>query len=272
MCCFSRPVKLVSNTNIFARATGRGTQLLAYAMTVAADEDLAMVLPLPVQPGPEEDAVRFISLERYPQFFDDLRSGFPEHLVVAAGPPTRGPVAGGVRQLAVHDVGAFDASFVPTVGDFERLDPRFALPAPVWDQLPSYRDWGFAVFKLKGLAAPPKAVHPMAFEFASRHPDRLFFPTVHVHDGQVHPTASFSHALYCQVPDAVGTRLLAEQPLLERPGFPPNLFLPWAVSDRTVSAFVDASRADGLVDANTVAYRRQLLGREPNADQWISLA
>src|SRR5439155_23215329 len=57
MCCFSRPVQSVSATNIFARPADNGRQWLAYSMTLKAKEDLAMVLPLPVQAGSGEKAV-----------------------------------------------------------------------------------------------------------------------------------------------------------------------------------------------------------------------
>ena len=52
MCCFSRPVPYVSGTKIFARATEDDRQALVYSMSVAAAEELAMILPLPVPPGP----------------------------------------------------------------------------------------------------------------------------------------------------------------------------------------------------------------------------
>jgi hypothetical protein len=38
----------------------------------------------------------------------------------------------------------------------------------------------------------------MAFEFVTRQPDTLFFPTLHVHDGLVHESAKFDHYLYYQ--------------------------------------------------------------------------
>src|SRR5207248_7445223 len=95
--------------------------------------------------------------------------------------------------LNVVDVGSFEASFVPTIPDFERLDERFRLPTGTWDQLPQYKQYGFTVFKLKPGA---KVIHPMAFEFPRAAPARLFFPTVHIHDGKVHDTATFDHALY----------------------------------------------------------------------------
>src|ERR1041384_5622849 len=78
MCCFSRPVKSVSATNIFARMGKDHRQFLVYSMRVDAKEDLAMVLPIPVRKGSDEAAVRFINLEKYPEFFSALESGIPK--------------------------------------------------------------------------------------------------------------------------------------------------------------------------------------------------
>ena len=33
-------------------------------------------------------------------------------------------------------------------------------------------------------------VHPMAFEFPTRSPDEIFFPTAHIHDGACHALPS----------------------------------------------------------------------------------
>src|SRR6266850_6458062 len=103
MCIFSRSVDSVLGTNIFARSVNGNRQVLVYSMTLAAADDLAMILPLPVPAGAAEDAVRFINLEGYAEFFSDLEKGFP------AG---RGLSAGISKGLAVHDVGSFEASFV----------------------------------------------------------------------------------------------------------------------------------------------------------------
>ena len=46
MCCFSRHVESVSNTNIFARSSSNGRQYLVYSMTIQSKEDLAMILPI----------------------------------------------------------------------------------------------------------------------------------------------------------------------------------------------------------------------------------
>src|SRR5882724_2179026 len=154
MCCFTGPVKSVSGTNIFARAGENGRQFLAYSMTFDAKEDLAMVLPLPVAKGADEKAVSFIDLKEYPGFFGDLRAGFPPDMVTGHGLDSENV---STRKLEVIQVGNFEASFVPTVKDFVRLDTRFRLAPEVWDKLPGYRDYGFTVFKLKSGAM---TVHP----------------------------------------------------------------------------------------------------------------
>src|SRR5271155_3586385 len=130
---FSGPVEIVADTNIFARSTN-GRQFLVYGMSYAASVDLAMVLPLPVPPNPSEDAVRFINLERYPEFFEDLRGGFPP-LSQSRAAET---LPAGAPKLRVHDVGDFEASFVPRIDDFSRLDERFRIPPDVWHRLPAY--------------------------------------------------------------------------------------------------------------------------------------
>lgn len=201
MCIFSPPVEFVADTKIFARGSAGAEQLLAYSMRVGASEDLAMLLPIPTPPGSSEDAVTFVDMSAYPRFFADLYSAFPgmfplQSLMGGAEVPAEAPAS-----LRVHRVGDFEASFVPTLADFARLDPRFRLPADVWAQLPQYSDWGFAVFKLRtgaaGLASTHE-YHPMAFRFPRRDPSMVFFPTVHIHDGAVHETATFAHELYLQ--------------------------------------------------------------------------
>ncbi len=262
MCCFSQPVELVSETNIFARSAN-GRQFLAYSMSYAASSDLAMVLPLPVPPNPGEEAVTFINLQRYPKFFDDMSRGFPRRMVLARG---GGPESRSLPKLRVHDVGDFEASFVPRLEDFGRLDERFRIPADVWDRLPAYRDFGFAVFKLK--ASPsrrsedvislahgsrePRRVHPMAFTFPRRNPELLYFPTVHIHDREVHPYARFDHMLYCQ-PDAATDDALQG----------------WEESQMRASEFIDIARAEGLVDPSQSCWRLLLEGRRQNIDTLV---
>lgn len=216
MCCFS-PVTLpmsildrifgrgptlgavhVSATRIFARMVDAGRQALVYEMKLVTPVPVAMVLPLPVDVGAGERAVEFVDLSGYAGFFDDLDRAFPQ-IAELLGEAKGGILRSQSRQkLEVVKVGSFVASFVPTVKDFDRLDERFRLPQKVWDALPRYADYGFAVFQLAAEGKREQKVHPMAFTFRTREPSSLFFPTVHVHDGAVHPHAHFDHTLYGQ--------------------------------------------------------------------------
>ena len=257
MCCFSRPIEHVSSTRIYARAAGE-KQLLAYGMQLAAREEVAMILPLPVSPNVSDDAVRFIDLEGYPDLFEDLARGFPEVTLdlLSAEPSRFAPQS--AKPLVVHDVGNFEASFVPRARDFERLDRRFRLPASALEGMSALRDHGFAVFQLRDFRSGflgrlfgkirTKTLHPMAFEFPRRDPSALFFPTLHVHDGELHGTAHFDHTLYCQSTEA-----------------PEG----WDRSHGNASTFVDVKRAAGLIDGARECHRLVMLGDRPNADTYL---
>ena len=253
MCCFTGPVTSVSATKIFARMGDRSRQYLVYSMNVDAPKELAMVLPIPVAAGSDEKAVRFINLEKYPTFFEDMEAGFPVPPPRSKGQGITVLAAGrDSAPLPVFQVGSFEASFVPTVADFDRLDERFRLPAGTFDKLTGYKQFGFAVFKLKPGA---QKIHPMAFEFPTALMSHLFFPTVHIHDGKVHTRAGFDHVLYCQ--SAANLRVKV---------------LDWRESDRLAEKFVDTKKAEGIVLAKEHCFRRELRGSLPNEDTILSAA
>ncbi len=254
MCCFSKPVKSVSNTNIFARAGEGAEQFLVYSMSIDAKQELAMILPLPVRAGTGEKGVRFIDLKDYPDFFGDLRKGFPAPVSDATESGAMAiPASSAVRKLEVVQVGNFEASFVPTVKDFNRLDERFRLPAGTWAKIPGYQDYGFAVFKLKPGAM---TVHPMAFTFPRRDTGSLFFPTVHIHDGKVHAKAGFDHVLYCQPHGD------------DYPAFGGK----WEESHGQASQFMNIGTSKGVVEAEQHCYKRELHGSLPNRDTTLKLS
>ncbi len=208
-----------------------------------------MILPLPVPVGSSDDAVTFIDLSVYPQLFDDLVKGLRNFPARREGWSGRPGYSGGVRgRIAVVGVGDFEASFVPSISDLDRLDPCFRLPTEIWSQLPSYERWGFAVFKLK---SGHQRIHPMAFAFPRANPGELFFPTVHIHDGEVRPVAHFDHALFCQ-----------RSALIRRDDWPGK---EWTHST-AARDFVDIDKAGGLIDGARHVYRRRIQGRAPNRD------
>ena len=263
MCCFSvaspvgwfaklfqKPVH-VSATNIFTRMITPGVQALAYSMNLDTREPVAMVLPLPVVPGSGEDAVTFVDLSAEPKMFEHLA-----HLFEIMQPLAR---KGGLQfpsraeqTLVVHEVGSFVASYVPTRADFARLDPRFRLPEVLFDAVPQYADYGFAVFQLE----PGKVtVHPMALTFPTREPSKLFFPTVHVHDGRFHSRAKFDHALYFQTPRCTTRPETA----------------PYGGFEGDAVGWIEPTRDyAGLVKPNQVMLRRTLRGKHANEDIWIA--
>lgn len=248
MCCFTGPVLSVSNTRIFARDAGDKRQYLAYAMNLNTAKEVAMVLPLPVPAKSPEDAVKFIDLSGYPTLFTDLYNMI-EHPKAAAALPGERSSKRPEPQLIVQSVGAFDASFVPSIADFARLDERFRLPAGTWDKLPAYRDYGFAVFKLK---AGEQHFHPIAFSFPRRDDTTLFFPTVHIHDGTVEIKANFDHSLYAQLGKQLGAK-------------------GWEESPGLANGKVDIKRAMELVAGDQHVYFQFLRGRLANQDTWLKL-
>jgi hypothetical protein len=239
MCCFSGKVEQVTNTRIFARLDDQGNQMLIYQMALRAAQEVAMVLPIPVRAGTGEAAVKFFSFEKYPQVFADLDAMFPAPQARRGG----GIPISADSGLAVHSVGAYDASFVPSIADFTRLDERFRLPNQVWEKLPGYRDFGFAVFKLK---EGDFEAHPMAFTFPTGRPNQLFFPTLHIHDGKVHEYEEFSHTLYCQ----------ATKQNLAR----------WVESPLPVRKDVKWELTSGIILPAQHVHRQTVYGRHPNGD------
>lgn len=243
MCCFSKSVESVASTRIFARSEGE-RQFLVYSMEFSAATDLAMVLPVPVTQPCDEGAVSFINMETYPRFFLDMWRGiFP---MTRKAQSASSASAG---RLAVVDVGAFEASFVPSMPDFCRLDERFRLSADILAALPMYTDYGFSVCKLKASRSPQR-IHPFAFSFKTREPRAIFFPTIHVHDGMVHETAQFDHQLFCQLDEAPAH---------------------WRSSYAPASTFMNVAGAGRVLNHDQYCFYRQLSGEYPNRDTWLPL-
>ncbi len=266
MCCFSGPVEDVANTRIFARRDD-GTEYLVYEMRFSSQEDLAMVLPIPVNIGSGEDAVSFISLEDYPDFFHEMDNLFPAFMTLALSDDLGEAVQAAADVLEVHQVGCFDASFVPNQRDFFRLDPRFRLPDDIWNSVAEYANYGFVVFKLgKGRN---QEVHPMAFSFPTRLKEDLFFPTVHVHDKTYHDTAVFDHTLYAQAPrDIAGWKksewALGVKPETDEPEWK------WLAGHIKPEKWDKAAQLK-VVKREEFCYRRKLNDTLKNADTFVSL-
>lgn len=80
----------------------------------------------------------------------------------------------------------------------------------------------------------------------------LAFPTLHVHDRQVHPVATFDHVLYCQPDAEMGDYLQG-----------------WERSTGPAAEFMDVQRTEGIVDATRDCWRRPLVGQLQNKDALV---
>lgn len=262
MCCFAQEIKDVRSTKIFARINEDGQQLLAYSMQYESEVPNAMVLPLPTTG--REDSLEFIDLSGYERFFDDLQRGFPkvQSLLSRALPMSRMDTAVSAN-LKVHKVGSFVASFVPTVKDFSRLDPQFVIPAETWDKVDGYDGFGFAVFQLDEKAGK---THPMAMRFDTSLKDQVFFPTLHIHDGQVHATEHFDHYLFMQHAsmDSVVGSYAGPKKLQSRTGM--------VRSKHPVSEFAKPDKSEGLLHPDLLLHRKRMLGNLPNRDEVFRVA
>ncbi|MFK5924591.1 MAG: hypothetical protein QM496_20640 [Verrucomicrobiota bacterium] len=217
-------------------------------MRLDAAEDLAMILPISVIANSSEDVMKFLDFSGYAGFFEDVEKNFKVPAASSYGNPFGDPARS--RGLKVEKVGNFDASFVPTVADFSRLDERFRLSGDVWQELPQYDDYGFVVFKLRKGAAQ---VHPMGFAFPTRDRSQITFPTVHIHDGKVHKKAGFDHSLYCQSPSD-------------------EFAMKWRESDFLAQYAVKCSKASGTVRPKEHIYKKRLIGKLKNEDLVIGAA
>jgi hypothetical protein len=230
-------------------------------MTYESEHENAMILPIPVN-GQGEKSLRFINLEGYESLFDDLNNGFPIRSRFSIGCGSLEISAAKDSALAVQEVGSYVASFVPTLDDFDRLDVRFVLPREVWDKIPRYADFGFVVFQLK---EGHRKTHPMAFEFQTRNERQLFFPTVHIHDGEVHDEETFNHLLYLQhagFDSRVGGYVNADVR---------DVATDVIRSDKIANEFCSTKDTKGIVSQDLLVHRKIVSGLLENVDYEIEV-
>ena len=250
----------MNNTQIFARKTASNKQFVVYQMNYESAQRNAMILPIPVRRPAREDSLRFIDLSHYESFFDDLASGFPWRRQGGIGCSAAGPPAAD-EQLRLFKVGNYIASFVPTLAEFSRLDERFTLPQATWAKIPQYQHYGFAVFQLAEGALKP---HPMAFDFESEHRN-LYFPTMHIHDGEVHPTEEFDHVLYLQ--HAGIDSEVSGYENCEANDQSTGLIR----SERNAQEFANTDDARGILIGNLLVHKKIIRGNHENVDTEIAI-
>jgi hypothetical protein len=263
MCCFAGEVESVRNTKIFARITPTGDQWLVYSMAYRSKSLNAMILPLPVAKGAGDQAVEFPTPAPWKNFFFDLEHAFPplrtwsDLLPKSSVTPTDARVD---VKLEVHDLGTAIASYVPSQKDFDRIDPMFRIAPEIWKQIPQYEDFGFAVIQLKSLEAE---LLPLVMRFPSRDPKKIFFPTLHIHDGQVHPTEQFDHWLYTQEPlfDRYCGQYLGENAV--------DPTTSWIRSAQPIAKTIRSKSYGESIEPRLLVHRQRLAGELPNEDHWL---
>lgn len=269
MCMVTRAAK-VQSTRIFARIDG-DEQILVYQNKLDLKEPAAMILPIP-EATAQEDAVKFIDMESESEFFNFLSYRFPMSQTLGLDGFKKRRSAMKSAPLKVETVGAFKASYVPSQDDFERLDPQFKFDPAIWEKLPQYEDFGFVVFRFQAGHNKP---HPMAFRFKTRHPEAIFFPTIHVHDGELHDKDDFDHILYTQANDGS----FGQFETLDDKIVHDDLRLNWVSSEslkdnwEQESELGDRSKLKPaeLFDSELPLWRKAVRGRLPNNDFYVEL-
>ena len=219
-----------------------------------------MILPVPVKQPSQENSLRFIDLSKYEKFFDDLASAFPRQpkfTLGCAATPTSASRGGIDSALLVHEVGDFIASFVPAIDDFDRLDEQFVIPKETWLKLPGYENYGFAVFQL---AVQKGSTHPMAFEYDVA-TESTFFPTVHIHDGEVHQMEEFDHELFVQHANLDSTTSPSYRDwnvVDEVTGF--------IRSESQADQYCDIDKSQGILRNDLLIHRQRMRGTLENQD------
>ena len=254
----------VAATKIFARLDRAANgpemeQYLVYQMNINAHgARSAMILPIP-EATHQDNAVEFINLQGYKDFFTDCEKGFPAEQALSFGAPMMRGIGAPKGLLAVERVGDYIASWVPTVADLDRLDPVFRMPKILFDAFPRYETYGFAVFQLDTDAVgrymlrrwspsgSKTTIQPMALRFETATPNDLYFPTVHFHGDGLHDMDEFDHMFYWQ-----------------------NRHVNRAqISDSDAGYFMDVSKAGDIIDSSAEMYRLPLVGKLVNKDTWI---
>lgn len=221
MAIFPEPFPFVGAALLYTRRRG-AHQVMVFQVTLKSRRATSVFLPLPVVES-ELDKVRIINMDAYLSFFTDLSRG--------AGQP----------EPQLMPVGGESASISLSAGTPD-------LPRPFLRHWPGYRSYAFLQLDVQ-----PSVVrsHLVACSFPSRHPDALYFPTLHSVSGDKQPSVSFDCMLFAQT-DA---------------GSPPDSW--WRQTRHSAGAFMTQAR--GIVDPDQPCCFGHLSGMQLNGDRMVPL-
>ena len=184
MCIIANPVVKVASTKIWVSPNKDGTrQLTIYSNSVETMTKNAMILPVPTT---DVDSIKFLDLSFYQRFFDDCKACFRStkplsDFTYGARTTTLSANYSKRSTLAVHDVGSYKASIVPSLGDFDRLDKTvFTVSGDLADMLKNTYSSGFS-FIVCQLEKGSVNYHPFAYTHTMAQNGKLFVPTKHWH-------------------------------------------------------------------------------------------
>lgn len=210
MCIISLPVDRVNATKIFSCFTeNQSRQFVVYSNQVTTPlTNNMMILPVP-----NPNSVEFINFSHYPQFFEDCQKNFvryrpPEYYATRSFSASLDMTERTV--LPIFQVGSYIASIVPSVRDFDRLNPRqFPVPPDLHAVLAKQydADFGFICCRLK---QGTHSYHPFAYAHDIHQGGLMFLPTFHYHShtysGLKDISADWDHVIYTVGTDFDSTR------------------------------------------------------------------
>lgn len=186
MCIITSTVDSVSTTRIYISADhANRRQLTIYSNVVASPEENVMVLPVP-----NPDSVELLDFSHYPDFFTDLKACFIERTQRSYTNNTF-LVSKSTNSLPVFRIGSYDASIVPSIADFPRLQIPMDRTLIPFLKSKYNAEFGFIICRL---APGKKEYHPFAYTHDQHSSYRLFIPTMHYHPGDYN--ADWDHLIY----------------------------------------------------------------------------
>lgn len=204
MCVIQGNTNSVANTEIFCFPAANGRdQVTVYSNAVSmADnhKDNAMILPIPR--GYEK--FKAIDLSEDADLFRKLDSCFPAPPLPRSLSAASAANASQGSFLQVQHCGSYEFSLVPSIRDFDRINPTvFQLNDDVRRLLASQypRDFAFLVCKI----TENKKFHPVGYIHPMPADGQLFVPTLHFHQGHSEPlNPDWDHDIYVLGNDVIG--------------------------------------------------------------------
>lgn len=251
MCIILTHVESVSNTQIYVSSSkSRKRQLTIYTNKVDTHVKNAMILPVP-----NPLSVELLNFKNYKKIFDDCRECFhhddgsrnDRHMyraALSASFDSRPP-------LPVYTVGSYQASIVPSINDFDRVDTQILRVNPqVFTLLKDTYDSSFG-FIICQLREGSHQYHPFAYTHEIHNCNLLFVPTLHYHLGETSVKADWDHTIYSPMTDlyTTGNYTFKDSSYIDWTKMPEDYRWP----------------SEGRFSMN----RHSITGYKPNKDLWI---